>query len=39
MNIDAKEYLLRVFVNTNIEPNVVITVYFTNKVEKYWENK
>lgn len=36
INIDAKEYLLRVFVNTNIEPKVVITVYLTNKVEKYW---
>ena len=28
-------YLYRVFVNTKKEPNLVITVYKTSKVEKY----
>jgi hypothetical protein len=33
---DGKEYLLRVFVNIVKQPKVVITVYKTSKVEKYW---
>lgn len=32
----GKEYLLRVIVNPKLEPNVVVTVYKTSKVEKYW---
>ena len=31
-----KIYLLRVFVNIVVEPNVVITVYRTSKINKYW---
>ena len=33
-----KEYLVRIFVNTGKEPNVVITVYRTSKFEKYYES-
>lgn len=32
-----KTFLLRVFVNTCKEPEVVITVYKTTKIEKYHE--
>lgn len=32
----GKEYLLRVIVNPKITPNLVVTVYKTSKVEKYW---
>ncbi len=31
-----KEYLLRVVVNPKIAPNVIVTVYKTSKVAKYW---
>ena len=34
--IDNKEYILRVFVNTYIIPNLIVTVYLTNKISKYW---
>ena len=33
--LNDKEYLLRIFVNTNIEPNKIVTVYLTNKITKY----
>ncbi len=39
INTEAKEYLLRVFVDTIKVPNVVITVYLTNKITKYWRVK
>ncbi len=32
----GKVYLLRVFVDENASPSVVITVYRTSKIEKYW---
>jgi len=31
----GKTYLFRVFLNTEKDPNVVITVYKTSKLEKY----
>ncbi|WP_448527316.1 DUF4258 domain-containing protein [Parathermosynechococcus lividus] len=31
-----KQYLLRVFVDETISPSVVITVYRTSKIQKYW---
>lgn len=31
-----KTYLLRVFVDTDCDPPVVVTVYRTSKVAKYW---
>lgn len=36
---EAKEFLVRVFVNIIKIPNLVITVYLTSKVEKYWRNE
>ena len=33
----GKNYLLRLFVNTLKEPNIIITVYLTNKISKYWK--
>jgi len=32
----GKEYVLRVIVTPERTPNVVVTVYKTSKVEKYW---
>lgn len=32
----GKEYLLRVIVNPQIMPNVIVTVYKTSKVAKHW---
>jgi hypothetical protein len=36
MDMNGKEYLLRVMVNETITPAKVITVYRTSKVTKYW---
>ncbi len=30
-----KQYLIRIFVNENINPNLVVTVYKTSKTGKY----
>lgn len=32
-------YLIRIFVNHKQHPNVVITVYKTSKIKKYYEDK
>ena len=32
-----KTYLLRIFINDKFDPIVVISVYLTSKVKKYWE--
>ena len=37
MGINNKTYLLRVFMNDSVIPMVVISVYLTSKVKKYWE--
>lgn len=31
-----KEYILRVFVDTDRKPPHVVTAYLTSKIEKYW---
>ncbi len=36
---DKKEFLVRVFVNIIKPPNLVITVYRTTKIEKYWQDE
>jgi hypothetical protein len=33
---NERQYLLRVFVDETISPSVVITVYRTSKIQKYW---
>lgn len=32
----GREYLLRLFVDFDREPPVVVTLYRTSKIEKYW---
>ena len=36
---DKKEFLVRVIVNIIKQPNLIITVYRTSKIEKYWQNE
>lgn len=36
MNMPPRIYLLRIFVDIDIVPPYVVTVYRTSKVEKYW---
>jgi len=36
---DKREFLVRVFVNTIKQPNLVITVYRTSKIKKYWKDE
>lgn len=36
---DGKMYLLRIVVAAEKEPPVVVTVYRTSKIEKYWRPK
>ena len=35
---DNRMFLLRVFVETDKQPNVIITVYKTTKISKYYES-
>jgi len=35
---DCKSFLYRVFVNTKLFPNVIVTLYRTTKIEKYYES-
>ncbi len=34
----GKLYLLRLFINTTISPAVVVTIYRTSQIKKYWRN-
>lgn len=36
---NGKEYLIRVFVNEVKKPKLIITVYRTSKIDKYWQNE
>lgn len=36
VEMDGKHYLLRVMVNETVAPRLVVTVYRTGKIEKYW---
>jgi len=31
-------FLYRVFINVKVEPNVIVTLYKTTKIEKYYES-
>jgi hypothetical protein len=35
---DGKKYLLRAVVNESVDPAVVVTVYRTSKIAKYWRS-
>jgi len=37
-NENGKDYLLRIFVNEHVNPNRIITVYRTSKIDKYYES-
>jgi hypothetical protein len=36
---DGQTFLLRAFVNRTRQPNVVVTIYKTTKIHKYYEGK
>jgi hypothetical protein len=36
MGKPPKIYLLRIFVDTDRQPPVIVTVYRTSKIQKYW---
>ena len=36
---EGRMFLLRVFVNTTKLPNVIVTLYRTTKIQKYYESK
>lgn len=36
VDTDGKRYLLRVMVNERVNPPVVVTVYLTKRINKYW---
>ena len=38
INENNKTFLIRVFVDTDKQPNVIITVYKTTKISKYYES-
>lgn len=31
-----KNYLLRAYINDLVQPNIIVTVYVTSKIKKYW---
>ena len=37
--IENRKYLIRIFVNHKKNPKVVVTVYKTSKISKYYEGK
>ncbi len=38
VEINGKQYLLRVMVNETIQPAKVVTAYRTGKIAKYWRS-
>jgi hypothetical protein len=38
MGKPTKMYLLRIFVDTDRQPQEVVTVYRTSKIQKYWRS-
>jgi len=36
---DSQMFLLRIFVNRDKQPNMVVTLYKTSKISKYYESK
>lgn len=36
---EKRNFLVRVFVNIVKQPNLVITVYRTSKIDKYWKDE
>lgn len=38
-NMEGGNYMIRVFVNRTKNPKLIVTVYKTTKVSKYWKNE
>lgn len=38
ITIQQKNFLMRIFVNEKVIPKLVITVYLTSKIDKYYES-
>lgn len=38
MSTPERDYLVRVFVDTDREPAEIVTAYKTGKIEKYWRD-
>ncbi len=38
-NLQGQNYLIRVFVNRTKNPKLVVTVYKTSKILKYWKDE
>lgn len=36
---DGRTFLLRLVVDEDLDPAVVVTIYRTSKIEKYWRSK
>lgn len=36
---DGQSFLLRVIVDVNTDPSIVVTVYRTSKIDKYWRQR
>ena len=39
MEENSAKFLMRIFVNENVNPHLIITVYKTSKISKYYEGK
>lgn len=39
LEMEGKTYLVRAVVNDEVDPNVVVTVYRTSKITKYWRDE
>ena len=39
INENEGKFLMRIFVNENVDPRLIITVYKTSKISKYYEGK
>jgi len=39
MELEGKSYLLRVVVNGDVDPIMVVTVYRTSRIAKYWRSE
>ncbi len=37
--VEDKSYLFRIFVNDAVDPNLIVTVYRTSKINKYYEGE
>jgi len=39
IQVEGKSYLFRIFINDLVDPNIVVTVYRTSKISKYYEGE